>query len=645
MSRNELLHYSEKGQIEDLELLFLSKKFDPCQISQGIFKCLESLNENHLETITLLLKQKADLSFRNNKGLTILQFACFKGSAEAVSLILSEKPDLSESDNRGRSHHCIALLNESRDPVDILKLLHESGVSIYTQDMYGDTPLHYAASKGHKASALFLIEKGADVKTCDQFLDTPLHIAFRKDRIEIVEILLPISDLMAKNNQGKTPALEAHGRAVEVLNLFYREKNVNQKQVENGKTSKCFQCKIFTEVFCLTCAGELMGCSKFEQRIKELENSLEICRREKRIIQEKIEEIMKKQEKNNEKQERINENLEKSTGKLKISPVLISSFSKVERKVLVEKLEKDIQEFSELQEKFVNEVKTTYEVLISIIKDCIESTLKKSKVEIFGSLATGLFLPYSDIDLVITNDKYKPASSLLEKIIKPLESLGIVNHTERIYNAKFPLIKVQVFEGNILIKIDITVSEDKHKGKDCVSLVNSFTSKYPEIKPIFLILKQLMHVCGFSEPFKGGMSSYALFLMVISFYQKKFKSKPNSQKSEIFLGFLEFYTEQYNYSSKIVVEYEGWDLRDFKNKSFSDSFIEGSLDIPDPLNPKSNVAHLTDIEKFYVKTIQAILMCARHILFKPNLCSCLDSLNLISKVLYECMFNIHPDNI
>jgi len=37
------------------------------------------------------------------------------------------------------------------------------------------------------------------------------------------------------------------------------------------------------------------------------------------------------------------------------------------------------------------------------------------------------------------------------------------------------------------------------------------------IKPLILVLKQILKVWGFNEPYNGGLSSYALFLMIVSF--------------------------------------------------------------------------------------------------------------------------------
>jgi non-canonical poly(A) RNA polymerase PAPD5/7 len=62
------------------------------------------------------------------------------------------------------------------------------------------------------------------------------------------------------------------------------------------------------------------------------------------------------------------------------------------------------------------------------------------------------------------------------------------------------------------------------------------------IEPLLLVLKQLLKVNGLNEPFKGGLSSYGVLLMIVGFLQQKRYDIPSDPKiynlGEILLDFL-----------------------------------------------------------------------------------------------------------
>ena len=70
----------------------------------------------------------------------------------------------------------------------------------------GWTPLHWAASRGHKELVELLITNGVDVNTKTDDGSTPLHEAARQGRTETGEVLITKdADVNAKDYDGKTP--------------------------------------------------------------------------------------------------------------------------------------------------------------------------------------------------------------------------------------------------------------------------------------------------------------------------------------------------------------------------------------------------------------------------------------------------------
>ncbi len=72
-----------------------------------------------------------------------------------------------------------------------IRVLSCAGADVNKQDVYGMTPLHYAALSGQRAAIIELISIGArkDIKNNDG--DTPADIAGKKNRDDCFSLLTP----------------------------------------------------------------------------------------------------------------------------------------------------------------------------------------------------------------------------------------------------------------------------------------------------------------------------------------------------------------------------------------------------------------------------------------------------------------------
>jgi len=50
-------------------------------------------------------------------------------------------------------------------------------------------------------------------------------------------------------------------------------------------------------------------------------------------------------------------------------------------------------------------------------------------------------------------------------------------------------------------------------------LIQHFMEEFPELRPLILVLKQLLSTSGLNNVYRGGLSSYCLGLIVVSFLQ------------------------------------------------------------------------------------------------------------------------------
>jgi len=68
-----------------------------------------------------------------------------------------------------------------------------------------------------------------------------------------------------------------------------------------------------------------------------------------------------------------------------------------------------------------------------------------------------------------------------------------------------------------MFSIDITHKTEYHNGLKCVDYVKEQLVECWFIEPLILVLKQMLKVNGLNDPYKGGLSSYGLFLMILAF--------------------------------------------------------------------------------------------------------------------------------
>lgn len=182
--------------------------------------------------VRALLESKPD--FLNNKddfGKTPLFWAAISNHHELVRLLLEKGADANLKDNVGRrpfeqatNREIAALLQKHTTPpyverlndiqiaavtgddIGIKRLLDRNPDLVKTSTVLGTTPLHFAASKGHKEIVALLLGRRAVIDARDLNGSTPLHTAAGDGFTEVVELLLKGgADLNAKDNQGRTP--------------------------------------------------------------------------------------------------------------------------------------------------------------------------------------------------------------------------------------------------------------------------------------------------------------------------------------------------------------------------------------------------------------------------------------------------------
>ena len=120
----------------------------------------DAARRNDSALVLELLRQGAELEWRNHRGWTALAYACYSGSYEAAEALCAHGAEL---DTRSDSQ-------------------------------YGQwTPLMYAATYGHPKICAMLLALGADPSLKNEFGETALDCARRRNEPECAALLQPVT--------------------------------------------------------------------------------------------------------------------------------------------------------------------------------------------------------------------------------------------------------------------------------------------------------------------------------------------------------------------------------------------------------------------------------------------------------------------
>jgi non-canonical poly(A) RNA polymerase PAPD5/7 len=226
--------------------------------------------------------------------------------------------------------------------------------------------------------------------------------------------------------------------------------------------------------------------------------------------------------------------------------------------------------------------------LVQRFTKLITSFNMKASIRPVGSYVTGLYLPTSDIDMVITFQRqtgtlFGGYSSSLSVLIGKIRDSGFASRVEDVLRASVPLIRIT--DKITGIQIDLTAA-DTHAVK-ATEAVQEWLQHSSPAKPLLFVAKMFLSIRRCGTTYTGGINSYALFWMVVAWVKLEMpKEKPvisfsdydslatafgglstpkengatsssNSESEGVDLGkllmkFLKFYGEEFDYERKAI---------------------------------------------------------------------------------------------
>ncbi|XP_003747415.1 non-canonical poly(A) RNA polymerase protein Trf4-1 [Galendromus occidentalis] len=237
------------------------------------------------------------------------------------------------------------------------------------------------------------------------------------------------------------------------------------------------------------------------------------------------------------------------------------------------------------------------EQVIEKVRAAIREKWPDCVVEVFGSYKTGLYLPTGDIDMVIQGnwEIIPPLFDLERQLIE--KKVGEKNTFKVLDKASVPLIKFK--DADTEIRVDLSFNQANCT--EAAAFVKQCCRTFPPLAKLIFVLKQYLSLHGLNEVFHGGISSYSLTLMILSFLQlhpeQEMVRSDKPETGKLLVEFLEFYGDRFEYDKMGIRIRDGGALVD-KNQLRECLIAAGGppssgsnlLCIEDPLTPGNDVA-------------------------------------------------------
>ena len=351
---------------------------------------------------------------------------------------------------------------------------------------------------------------------------------------------------------------------------------------------------------------------------------------------------------------------------------------KLEEKYIIKALNKDLIDYEKYIDNKMLKKKPKIILFLKKFKTIIDETFHdlEMKIEIFGAYAQGLSLPWSDLKIVLINNNSNNTENIIGDNITDNETSTVAqtniksnseidnynnynlseesssifnnnNNDEDLLRKINDALKKNNLENQLIInekgsknyvfistddefdkiKIYISIDNPNHQGLKILELVKSYMKEYPPMRRLILALGTILKSANLNKVKSGGLSSYGLILMVVSFIQSQRDNITNSFDLEningkLFYDFLNYYGINFDFNKFVIITYLKNEINSpltEKENQYNIGINQNKeLTICDPLNKKINVAKPT----YQFMNIKMAFMIAFMVINEDCECGC-----------------------
>lgn len=188
------------------------------------------------------------------------------------------------------------------------------------------------------------------------------------------------------------------------------------------------------------------------------------------------------------------------------------------------------------------------------LRRVVASLWPEARVEATGSLANGLYLADSDVDVTLLG-QWPASPPPLLALRDALQQQGVARpgQVTVLEKTTVPLVKfVHQATG-----LPVDVSFGSEAAVRTTGLVKELVRRFPGLAPLALLVRYYLRGLGLGEVFTGGVSSYAVTLMTASLLQLQVPLEAQHDFGWLLLRFFAFYGREFPYARAGISVLEG----------------------------------------------------------------------------------------
>lgn len=256
-------------------------------------------------------------------------------------------------------------------------------------------------------------------------------------------------------------------------------------------------------------------------------------------------------------------------------------------------------------------------LVVKKLKQQIANCWPGAEAHVFGSCATDLYLPGSDIDMVVISPRGDCENrQKLYQLSSFLRQRKLAKDIEVIAGAKVPIIKFT----DPMTNLNIDVSFERTNGLEAARRIRKWLASTAGLRELVLVVKQFLRSRKLNNVHVGGLGGYSTIILCYHFLKMHPRISTNNMTildnlGSLLIEFFELYGRNFSYDDLIIAIDPATELPRYLKKSKFPDLITGrnpfSIVVQDPADPLNNITrssyNLRDIKKAFGGAYQLLV--------------------------------------